>query len=90
MTRAVMLVLLVLLPMAGKAQRVLTLDSCRQLAITNNKQLGVARTKKEMASYDVKSARTKYLPHVDAMAGAELMSKEVSILNNSQKDAPCL
>ena len=87
MTRAVMLVMLVMLPMAGKAQRVLTLDSCRQLAITNNKQLGVARTKKEMASYDVKSARTKYLPHVDAMAGAELMSKEVSILNNSQKDA---
>ena len=87
MTRAVILVLLVMLPMAGKAQRVLTLDSCRQLAITNNKQLGVARTKKEMASYDVKSARTKYLPHVDAMAGAELMSKEVSILNNSQKDA---
>lgn len=87
MTRAVMLVMLVMLPMAGKAQRVLTLDSCRQLAITNNKQLSVARTKKEMASYDVKSARTKYLPRVDAMAGAELMSKEVSILNNSQKDA---
>ena len=87
MARVVTLGLLLLLPMAGEAQRVLTLDSCRQLAITNNKQLGVARTKKEIASYDVKSARTKYLPHVDAMAGAELMSKEVSILNNSQKDA---
>ena len=87
MTRMLMLAMLVMLPMAGEAQRVLTLDSCRQLAITNNKQLGVARTKKEIASYDVKSARTKYLPHVDAMAGAELMSKEVSILNNSQKDA---
>ena len=87
MARAVTLAMLMLLPMMGKAQRVLTLDSCRQLAITNNKQLGVARTKKEMASYDVKSAKTKYLPHIDAMAGYELMSKEVSILNNSQKEA---
>ena len=87
MTQVASLVLLVLLPMTGKAQRVLTLDSCRQLAITNNKQLGVARTQKEAASYNVMSARTKYLPHVDAMAGYELMSKEVSILNNSQKDA---
>ncbi len=86
MARAAM-ILLLLWPTTGKAQRVLTLDSCRQLAITNNKQLSAARTQKEAASYGVKSARTKYLPHVDAMAGAELMSKEVSILNNSQKDA---
>ena len=75
------------MPLTISAQRVLTLDSCRRLAITNNKQLSVARSQKEMASYNVKSAKTKYLPHVDAMAGYELMSKEVSILNNSQKDA---
>ena len=87
MARTVTLVLLTLSPMTGEAQRVLTLDSCRQLAIANNKQLGVARAQKDMASYDMKSARTKFLPRVDALAGYELMSKEVSILNNSQKDA---
>ena len=87
MVRTVLLGLLLLLPMAGKAQIVLTLDSCRNLAINNNKQLAVARTQKDIAAYNVKSARTKYLPHVDAMAGYELMSKEVSILNNSQKNA---
>lgn len=87
MARVMTLGLLVLLPMTGTAQRVLTLDSCRQLAIANNKQLSMARTQKEAASYGIKSARTKYLPHVDAMAGYELMSKEISILNNSQKDA---
>lgn len=76
---------LILMPLTAGAQRVLTLDSCRYLAVTNNKQLGAARSKKEMASNEVMSARTKYLPHVDAMAGYELMSKEVSILNNSQK-----
>ena len=87
MARAVTLVVLTLLPMTGVAQRVLTLDSCRQLAINNNKQLSAARTQKEMASYNVMSARTKYFPRVDAMAGYELMSKEVSILNNDQKNA---
>lgn len=86
MARAVMLALLMLLPAAGLAQSVLSLDSCRQLAIDNNKQLAVARTQKEMATYNVKSARTKYLPHVDAMAGYELMSREISILNNNQKN----
>jgi hypothetical protein len=86
-TRLLACCLFVLLPLTISAQRVLTLDSCRQLAINNNKQLSVARSQKEMASYNVKSAKTKYLPHVDAMAGYELMSKEVSILNNSQKDA---
>ena len=85
--RRILSCFLVLLPLASGAQRMLTLDSCRQLAIANNKQLSVARTQKEMASYNIKSARTKFLPRVDAMAGYELMSKEVSILNNSQKDA---
>ena len=87
MAQAAIPVLLMLLPATGKAQRVLTLDSCRHLAITNNKQLGMARTQKDIASYNVMSARTKYLPHVDAMAGYELMSKEMSLLNNSQKNA---
>ena len=87
MAQVAALVLLLLLPVTGKAQQVLTLDSCRQLAIANNKQLSVARAQKEMASNNVLSARTKYLPRVDAVAGYELMSKEVSILNNSQKDA---
>ena len=87
MASVVTLALMALWPMRGEAQRVLTLDSCRQLAIDNNKQLGVARVQREIASDDVKSARTKYLPRVDAMAGVELMSREISILNNSQKDA---
>ena len=74
------------LPMTGAAQRVLTLDSCRQLAINNNKQLGVARTQQKIASYNVESAKTKYLPRINAMAGYELTSREVSILNKDQKN----
>ena len=48
MTRAIWLGVLVLLPMTGKAQRLLTLDSCRAMALSNNKQMGVARMKQEV------------------------------------------
>ena len=88
MKRYLASVFLVLLPSVfAYCQLVLSIDSCRQLAISNNKQLGVARMNKEIASSNVMAARTKFFPRVDALAGYELMSKEVSILNNSQKDA---
>ena len=69
------------------AQRVLTLDSCRNLAMNGNNQLKAAKISTEMAAYTRKAARTKYLPKIDALGGYEFMSKEVSILNNSQKTA---
>ena len=85
MVRAMMLGLMVLLPMTGVAQRLLTLDSCRAMALENNRQMGVARTKQEVNANLRKSARTKYLPQVNAIGGYEWMSKEVSILNDEQK-----
>ena len=69
------------------AQTVLTLDSCRQLALRNNKQLNVSRLKQEVAADSRRAARTKYLPKVDAFAGYELTSKEVSILSDKNKAA---
>ncbi|HEY9551866.1 MAG TPA: TolC family protein [Prevotella sp.] len=64
---------------------VLSLDSCRAMALRNNKQLNVARLKQEMAKNARKAMRTKYLPKVDAMGGYELFSREVSLLNDDQK-----
>ncbi len=87
MTRAIWLGVLVLLPMTGKAQRLLTLDSCRAMALSNNKQMGVARMKQEVNANLKKSARTKYLPHVSAMGGYVWMSKEISMLSDDKKDA---
>ena len=86
-TRAVLLGLLVLLPVTGKAQRLLTLDSCRVMALRNNKQMIVAKTKQEVNANLRKSERTKYLPHVSALGGYIWMSKEISILNDDQKSA---
>ena len=68
------------------AQGVLTLDSCRALALRNNKQLQVARVNKEMTGYAKKSARTQYLPKVDAVAGYSYFSHEINLLSKSQKN----
>lgn len=64
----------------------LSLDSCRAMAMRNNKQLGIARAKQQVAMNVRKSARTKYLPHIDLAGGWMLSSREISLLNNDQKN----
>ena len=63
----------------------LSLDSCRAMALRNNKQLGVSQKKKEIAKNLRKSARTKYLPHVSALGTYQYTSEPISILNDEQK-----
>ena len=87
MAWALMLSLLILLPLSAEAQRLLTLDSCRAMALRNNKQMSVSKAKQEVAANVRKSARTKYLPHVGALGGYVWTSKEISILNDDQKSA---
>ena len=69
------------------AQRALNLDSCRALALRNNKQLSIARLKQDVAKNTRKAARTAYLPKVDALGGYEWTSKQISLLSDDQKDA---
>ena len=69
------------------AQRVLSLDSCRQMALRNNKQLSISKLKQDVAANLRKSARTKYLPHVSAIGSYEHTSKEISLLNDAQKES---
>ena len=81
------ILLLLAVAMPAGAQRVLSLDSCRQMALRNNKQLGVSKLKQDVAENLRKSARTKYLPHVSAIGAYQFTSEEVSILNDAQKAA---
>ena len=83
--RAFGLVLSVLLPMTASAQRVLTLDSCRAMALRNNKQMGVAKVKQEVNANLRQSARTQYLPKVNAVGTYQHVSKSISLLNDEQK-----
>ncbi len=46
----------------------------------------MSRVKQEVAANLRKSARTKYLPHVSALGGYEWTSREISLLNDEQKE----
>lgn len=85
MNKFVWLLLLAASATSASAQRVLTLDSCRAMALDGNKQMGISRVKQQMAENVRKSARTKYLPHVTAMGGYLYTSREISLLNDAQK-----
>ena len=78
--------LLALGSLPAGAQQLLSLDSCRAMALRNNKELSISRVKQEVAANVRKSARTKYLPHINALGGYEWTSKEISLLNDEQKE----
>ena len=52
-----------------KAQEALSLDSCRALAISNNKELLISQEKINAAHYQRKAAFTNYLPNISASGG---------------------
>lgn len=72
---------------SAQAQQTLTLDSCRAMALRNNKILSASRLQLDMARYNKKAAKTKYLPHISALGGYELTSREISLLSKDQKSA---
>jgi len=63
----------------------LTLDSCRAMALRNNKQVGISKVKQDVAMNVRKSARTKYLPHVSALGTYQYTSRQVELLSDDQK-----
>lgn len=70
---------------AASAQQTLSIDSCRALAIRNNKQLSISRLKQEFARNTSKATKTKYLPKIDVLGGYEYTSREISLLSDYQK-----
>lgn len=67
------------------AQGILSLDSCRALAVANNKELLISREKINAAHYRKKEAFTNYLPKISATGGYMRNQKEFSLLNDAQK-----
>lgn len=67
------------------AQRTLTLEECRNLALQNNKELKARKLGQQDAAYAKKAARTNYLPKVDVVANYTWTSKEISLLDKDQK-----
>lgn len=69
------------------AQRVLNLDSCRNMAMANNKSLLIAKERMRKAHYDRKAAFTNFLPDFSATGTYMYFSDEISLLNDGQKSA---
>ena len=87
MKHKLLILALTTLATSAQAQQTLTLDSCRAMALRNNKTLSASRLQLDMARYNKKAAKTKYLPHISALGGYELTSREISLLSKDQKSA---
>ena len=87
MKKLFLLTILLHLTFIVKAQTSLSLDSCRALALTNNKDLLIIHEKINAAHYQRKAAFTNYLPNLSATGAYMRNQKEFSLLNNDQKAA---
>lgn len=73
---------LLLLVSIGRAQ-ILTLDSCRRLAVSNSKTIKMAQEKINVARYDRKAARSLYFPALDFNATYFHNQHNVSLFGHS-------
>ena len=87
MKKLFLLTILLHLTFIVKAQTSPSLDSCRALALANNKDLLISHEKINAAHYQRKAAFTNYLPNFSATGAYMRNQKEFSLLNNDQKAA---
>lgn len=87
MKKLFLLTILLNLTFIVKAQTILSLDSCRALALANNKDLLISNEKINAAHYQRKAAFTNYLPSFSATGAYMRNQKEFSLLNANQKAA---
>lgn len=80
---AIAIVVLQLSAFAVAAQP-LSLDSCRSLALGNNKTMQIAKEKIKAAEYSKKEAFAAYLPGFDFAGSYLYNSKELSLLESDQ------
>lgn len=85
MKKLLCLIILIQTTCCMSAQVVLNLDSCRNLALKNNKELLISGEKITAAHYQKKAAFTNYLPKINAAGTYMRTDKEISILNDQQK-----
>lgn len=78
--------LIAVAPMSGIcAQRLLTVDSCRNLAISNNKSIRIANAGIDAASLMHKSAKAAYLPGIDFSMSYFYNQHKISLLGEDAK-----
>lgn len=80
-----LIALLLGLPEIQAEPCVMSLDSCRSLAVKNNNELRMTDMQRQSAYYNRKSAFTSYLPKVSATGIYMHTGKEISLLSDDQK-----
>ena len=63
---------------------IVPLDSCRAMALTNNKQLQMARQRVVKAEYQNKEAFAAYLPSIDFAGGYLYNQRKISMFDSDQ------
>ena len=81
MKRTILLLAFVVTVSCMHAQRMLTLEECRNLAIQNNKELQISGEKIKMADNEKKAAFTKYFPQLSANGAYMWDQKDINLLD---------
>ena len=81
MKRTILLLAFVVTVSCMHAQRMLTLEECRNLAIQNNKELQISGEKIKMADNEKKAAFTKYFPQLSATGAYMWNQKDINLLD---------
>lgn len=81
MKRTILLLTFVVTVSCMHAQRMLTLEECRDLAIQNNKELQISGEKIKMADNEKKAAFTKYFPQLSANGAYMWNQKDINLLD---------
>ena len=81
MKRTILLLTFVVTVSCMHAQRMLTLEECRNLAIQNNKELQISGEKFKMADNEKKAAFTKYFPQLSANGAYMWNQKDIYLLD---------
>ncbi len=69
---------------ATAAAETFSLDSCRRMALDNNKAMRIARERMKASEYGKKEAFSAYLPGFDFMGTYMYNQKEISLLSGDQ------
>ncbi|MBQ4367988.1 MAG: TolC family protein [Muribaculaceae bacterium] len=73
-----------LLALGANAQGTVSLDSCRAMALRNNKEIQQAQAKVEVAGYQRREAHAAYLPSVDLEATYIYNARNLALIESDQ------
>ena len=80
----ILLILILTTAITVSAQRVVTLQDCRSMALENNKNLKISQEKVNMANYDKKIAKANYFPTFSAQGTYMHNEKQIQLLSDDQ------